>query len=313
VVIACPDAVEMPWIDAVGAVLVSFYSGQAMGGAVADLLVGRASPSGKLSVTFPRKVGDVPGYLTYPGELGRHLYAEGIHVGYRGYAQRGTGVLFPFGHGLGYTSFGYSDLALTADEVGLDGEIGVSFTVTNTGDMAGAEISQLYLSARGRTLNRSPLDLKGFAKSPLAPGESRRVTIALRGRDLAVWDPRSDRWALEAETAEILVGASSADIRLRAPLRLLPSVLPWRRVAYDTQPVYVLENPIARAEIRRYLAERVGISEADADRALEHCANSFFGIFTTLERRLRTSIPKAEVTELLARINRRMDREDGPR
>ncbi|MBI1218624.1 MAG: glycosyl hydrolase [Rhodobacteraceae bacterium] len=309
VVIACPDAVEMPWIDAAGAVLVTFYSGQAMGGAVADLLVGRVSPSGKLSVTFPRKLGDVPGYLSYPGELGRHLYAEGIHTGYRGYARRGTEVLFPFGHGIGYASFAYSGLALSAAEVGLESEVAVSFTITNAGDMAAAEVSQLYLAARGRVLQRSPLELKGFAKTPLAPGESRRVTIALSGRGLAVWDPRSERWELEGEAAELLVGASSADIRLRAPLRLLPSVLPWRRIAYDTQPLYVLENPIARAEIRGYLSARAGISEVDADRALDHCANSFFGIFTTLERRLRISIPKDQVAELLVRINHRMDQE----
>lgn len=307
VVVACPDAVEMPWIDEVDAVLVSFYSGQAMGGAVADLVSGKVTPSGKLSVTFPQKLSDVPGHLSYPGELGRHVYSEGIHVGYRGYARREVAPLFPFGHGLSYTTFAYSDPALSAQEVGLNDTVDLSFTVTNTGDVAGAEVAQIYLAAKGQQISRSPIDLKGFAKTPLAPGESRHITIRICGRDLAVWNPAGGRWALEAEEAAFLVGASSTDIRLSVPLSLKPSILPWRRMAYDTQPAYVLPNPHARAELRQYLSERCAITPEDADRALEHCANSFFGVFTTLERRLRVSIPEDEAAGVIARINAAMD------
>lgn len=307
VIVACPDAIQMPWIDAVDAVLVSFYSGQAMAGAVADLISGAVNPSGKLSVTFPQKLSDVPGHLSYPGELGRHIYSEGIHVGYRGYAARQMAPLFAFGHGLSYTSFVYSDLSISATDLTLEGTVEVGFTVTNTGTMAGAEISQLYLAAKGGQLKRSPLDLKGFAKTPLAPGESRRVTLNVSGRDMAVWHPAQGRWVLEGEEAELLVGAASDDIRLRAALTLKPSLLPWRRVAYDTQPAYVLPNPHARGVIRDFLAERCGITGDEADRALEHCANSFFGIFTTLERRLRISITEAETTDVIARINAAMD------
>lgn len=307
VVIACPDAVEMPWIDEVGAVLVTFYSGQAMGGAVADVLTGTVNPSGKLSVTFPKRLADVPGFLHYPGENGRHIYGEGIHVGYRGYDLREIEPLFPFGHGLSYTQFTYSDLKLSASDIGMGDEITVAFTISNIGARAGAEVAQLYLQAPGKRLKRSPQELKGFAKPFLQPGESRRVEMKLAGKDLAIWNPALGRWVLEGADALIVVGASSRDPRLVADLRLKPSALPYRRLAYDTQPAYVLPNQIACERICAYLVTRCGISAENAMRMLEHCSNSFFGIFTSLERRLRLSIPETEVAGLIAEINAAMD------
>jgi beta-glucosidase len=310
VVIACPDAIIMPWIDDVEAVLVSFYAGQAMGGAVADLLTGKVNPSGKLSVTFPKRIEDIPGFAHYPGEQGRHLYAEGIHVGYRHYDLRRTEPRFPFGYGLSYTRFAYSALDLSSDQVGLDGRVTVSFTISNVGERAGAEIAQIYLRARGVTLKRSPQELKGFTKVFLQPGESRRVAIELTGSELAVWDPSRQRWVIEGADAELVVAASSRDIRLTAALQLKSSALPVRRLAYDTQPTFVLSNPIAHDAIRNYLSNKFGISAEDAGRALTHCANSFFGIFTTLERRLRLSIPEAEVAELINDVNAQIDRQE---
>jgi len=307
VVIACPDAVEMPWINAVKSVLVTFYSGQAMGGAVADVLTGKVNPSGKLSVTFPKRLSDVPGFLHYPGENGVHVYGEGIHVGYRSYDLREIEPLFAFGHGLSYTRFAYSDLSLSSDQIGLKDELTVAFTVTNTGDRVGAEVAQLYLQAPGKRLKRSPQELKGFAKPVLAPGESRRIEITIKGSDLAIWDPALGRWVLEGFEARLVVGASSRDPKLSAALTIKPSVLPFRRIAYDTQPAYVLPNAIACAHICAYLTNRCNISTEDAMRMLNHCSNSFFGIFTSLERRLRVSIPEAEVAGLIAEINAAMD------
>lgn len=307
VVIACPDAVEMPWIDAVGAVLVTFYSGQAMGGAVADLLTGKVNPSAKLSVTFPKRLADVPGFLHYPGENGQHIYGEGIHVGYRAYDLRQVEPLFPFGHGLSYTTFAYSDLSLSSSAIGIRDEITAAFTVTNTGDRPGAEVAQLYLQAPGKRLKRSPQELKGFAKPMLQPGESRRVDITIKGEDLMVWDPALGRWVLEGVDARLVIGASSRDPRLATGLTLKPSVLPFRRLAYDTQPAYVLPNAFACERICSYLTVRCGISSEDAMRMLQHCSNSFYGIFTSLERRLRLSIPPADVAGLIGEVNAAMD------
>lgn len=307
VVIACPDAVEMPWIDTVGAVLVTFYSGQAMGGAVADILTGKVNPSGKLSVTFPKRLADVPGFLHYPGENGQHIYGEGIHVGYRSYDMREIRPLFPFGHGLSYTTFEYSDLKISASEIGIGEKISLTFTVTNTGDRAGAEVAQLYLQAPGKRLKRSPQELKGFAKPMLLAGESKRVEIILKGSDLAIWNPVLARWVLEGVAARLVVGASSRDPKLTAELTLRASVLPFRRLAYDTQPAYVLPNAIACDHICAYLTNRCNISQENAMRLLQHCSNSFFGIFTSLERRLRLSIPEAEVADLIDDVNAAMD------
>jgi beta-glucosidase len=307
VVIACPDAVEMPWIDAVSSVLVTFYSGQAMGGAVADILTGKVNPSGKLSVTFPKRLSDVPGFLHYPGENGQHVYGEGIHVGYRAYDMREIEPLFAFGHGLSYTTFAYSDLKISAAEIGLRDEISLSFTVTNTGDRAGAEVAQLYLRAPGKRLKRSPQELKGFAKPLLQPGESKQVNITIKGSDLTIWDPALGRWVLEGVDARLVIGASSREPKLSTDLKLNASVLPFRRLAYDTQPAYVLPNAIACDHICAYLTTRCNISSEDAMRLLQHCSNSFFGIFTSLERRLRLSIPETEVAGLIEEINAAMD------
>lgn len=307
VVIACPDAVEMPWVDAVKAILVTFYSGQAMGGAVADVLTGRINPSGKLSVTFPKRLSDVPGFLHYPGENGVHVYGEGIHVGYRAYDLREIEPLFPFGYGLSYTSFAYSGLTVSSPQIGLHDAITVAFTITNTGDRTGAEVAQLYLQAPGKRLKRSPQELKGFAKPVLAPGESKRVEIAIKGSDLTIWDPALGRWVLEGVEARLVVGASSRDPKLSADLMIKPSALPFRRIAYDTQPAYVLPNAIACEHICTYLTNRCNISKEDAMRMLNHCSNSFFGIFTSLERRLRVSIPETDVAGLIAEINVAMD------
>ncbi|UIY32738.1 fibronectin type III-like domain-contianing protein (plasmid) [Neorhizobium galegae] len=141
----------------------------------------------------------------------------------------------------------------------------------------------------------------------LAPGESKRVEITITGSDLAIWDPALARWVLEGVEARLVVGASSRDPKLVADLMIKPSVLPFRRIAYDTQPAYVLPNAIACEHICAYLTNRCNISKEDAMRMLNHCANSFFGIFTSLERRLRVSIPEAEVAGLISEINAAMD------
>ncbi|WP_271023707.1 glycoside hydrolase family 3 C-terminal domain-containing protein [Rhizobium lusitanum] len=303
VVVASPDAVVMPWIDAVKSTVEVFFSGQAMGGALADILFGKVNPSGKLTTTFPKRIEDIPGHLTYPGENGRHVYSEGIHVGYRWYDARGIEPLFPFGHGLGYTSFAYSDIRLDRETLQTGETLTVSFTVENTGKVAGKEICQLYAAYRQPRFKRPLRELKAFAKVALAPGERRTVTFTVPAEDLELYDKARGAFLLDDDMVDILIGSSSRDIRLSGALRTRSAVSRHRKIEWDTQPVFVLANPVARAKFNSFLQKQLSVDEAEADRMLEHCANSFFGIFTTFDRRFRQAFPKADIAALLADID----------
>lgn len=201
--------VEMDWADAVPAVLQGWYSGMEGGHAIADLLLGTVNPSGRLPVTFPKRLADTPAYTTFPGDR-EVVYGESIFVGYRYYDRKGLDVQYPFGHGLSYTSFAYSDLAVSPDGYR------VSVTVTNTGAVAGKETVQLYVSDPEAGLPRPPQELKAFAKVALAPGESVTLSFKLDDRAYAFYDPRGKRWTAEPGAYTIRVGSSSRDIRAEA-------------------------------------------------------------------------------------------------
>jgi beta-glucosidase len=201
------------WIDGVAAVLEAWMMGQAGGGAIADVLYGRANPAGKLAETFPLKVADTPAHLNWPGENGRVRYGEGLYIGYRYYEAKELPVLFPFGHGLSYTSFAYSNPRLSSAVFkDVDG-LTVWVDVTNTGPLAGKEIVQLYVHDRQSGLPRPRKELKGFAKVELQPGETKTVTIALDQRAFAYYHPGYRQWITEDGEFDLLIGASSADIR----------------------------------------------------------------------------------------------------
>ncbi len=172
--------------DRVPAIVEGWLLGQAGGGAVADVLYGAVNPSGRLAETIPVRLADSPAYLDFPGEHSHVRYGEGLFVGYRWYDARDLEVTYPFGHGLSYTTFGYSDAAVSSDASGLT----VRVTVTNTGDRAGAEVVQVYTSLPGSAVVRAPRELKGFAKVALEAGESREVAVHVRREDLAYWDTR---------------------------------------------------------------------------------------------------------------------------
>ncbi|CRK53688.1 Exo-alpha-(1-_6)-L-arabinopyranosidase [Rhodococcus sp. RD6.2] len=200
------------WQDDVQAILEGWLLGQAGGSAIADLLFGFANPSGRLTETVPLRLADTPSHLNFPGSDGVVVYGERIHVGYRYHDTMGTPVAYPFGFGLSYTTFDYDDLVLTPNGTGLD----VAFTVTNTGDRAGADVPQVYVRDIESSVDRPVHELKGFTKVHLAPGASERVTIALDDRAFAFWSVREHRWVVEAGDFEIRVGASSRDHRLTA-------------------------------------------------------------------------------------------------
>lgn len=202
-----------PFADRVPAIVEGWLLGQAGGGALADVLLGRVNPSGRLAETVPLRLQDTPAWTSFPGTGLRVTYGEGVFVGYRWYDARDMAVQYPFGHGLSYTTFGYADLAVTpADDDGL----AVALTVTNTGDVAGREVVQCYVAPPDAGPARPPRALAAFAVADLAPGESRRLELHVARDDLATWDVLAGRWVVAGGTYRVEVGASSRDLRVAA-------------------------------------------------------------------------------------------------
>jgi beta-glucosidase len=201
-------------------ILVAYLGGQAVGGAIADVLSGACYPSGKLTETWPLSLEDTPSYGNFPGGTKTVEYRESIFVGYRYYERSAHPVAYPFGYGLSYTSFEYSDLRLDrATFASGDAPLTVRVTVKNTGPRAGAEVAQLYVAApQNSALYRACKELKGFEKVALASGASTEVTFTLDARAFSYYNTVVSDWAIESGAYTLLVGASSADIRLQAPV-----------------------------------------------------------------------------------------------
>jgi len=208
----------LPWLDHAPVVLEAWLGGEEGPDATARILFGRAEPSGRLPVTFPWRIEDTPAHGWYPGGE-EVVYGEGLFVGYRHFDRAAVQLMFPFGHGLTYTRFTYSDLE-APEEVAPGERIEVTFTLANVGQRPGAETAQLYVRPRGPSVERPVKELKGFAKVALAPGEQRRMTLALSPRDFSFWDPSRGAWFAESGSYDLLVGCSAADIELQATVRL---------------------------------------------------------------------------------------------
>ena len=206
VVLYSGSVVETPWLDNCQALLYAALGGQAGAGAVADALIGKVNPCGKLAETWPLAYADVPSAADFATRRKTVEYREGLYIGYRYFTTAEKAVRFPFGYGMSYTTFAYSDMA--ADEQG------VSLTVTNTGSVAGTEIVQLYVAKKNSELFRPAKELKGFARVTLAPGEKQRITIMLDDKAFRFWNVKANRWEIEGGEYELLVGASVEDIRL---------------------------------------------------------------------------------------------------
>lgn len=202
--------VEMPWLSDCRGLLHGYLSGQAGASAMADIITGESCPCGKLNETYPLSLEDTPAGDAFPAMERKVLYKEALYVGYRYYDTADVPVAFPFGYGLSYTTFIYDQLVVSPEKV--------SFTVTNIGERAGAEIAQLYVSLRGGKVFRPEKELKGFAKVYLEPGETRRVEISLDDKAFRYWNVRTGCWEVEAGEYQILVGAGSRDIRLEGTL-----------------------------------------------------------------------------------------------
>lgn len=207
--------VEMPWISKVKGVVEAYLGGQAVGGAEYDILFGKVNPSAKLAETFPLRLEDNPSYLFFPGEGDVVNYQEGIFVGYRYYDKKNMEVLFPFGYGLSYTTYAYSNLQLDKKHMKDTETLTVSVDVTNTGSMAGKEIIQVYVADQESSVIRPKKELREFAKVFLQPGETKTVTFTLGKRSFAYYNTEISNWFVESGNFDIMIGASSRDIRLQ--------------------------------------------------------------------------------------------------
>lgn len=258
--------VEMPWADQVKGIVEAYLSGQAVGAAVVDILFGKVNPSAKLPETFPYKLEDNPSYLYYLGEGDKVEYREGVFVGYRYYDTKKMDVRFPFGYGLSYTTFAYSNLKLNAEQIKDTDTLTVSVDVTNTGSMAGKEVVQLYVSDVESTVIRPVKELKGFDKVDLQPGETKTVTFTLGKRAFAYWNTQIHDWHVESGEFRILVGKSSRDIQLEETVTVESTVKLPVHFTLDSTFGDLMQDKKAREILEPMMKlDMVGGQEEDSD------------------------------------------------
>ena len=224
VVLQTGGPVEMPWLNEVAAELQAWYPGQEAGNAIADVLLGVAEPGGRLPQTFPARWQDGATWSqdpeVYPGLDGRVRYEEGLFIGYRHHDKTGTPPLFPFGHGLSYSTFALSNLSLDQNDFATGGAIHVSVDVTNSGTRRGSSVVQLYVSPAPAPVHRPARELKAFGKLSLCPGETRQLTLHLSARDLAWFSVENRMWQVEAGEYGLSLGWSATDLPVQTRLTL---------------------------------------------------------------------------------------------
>jgi len=242
--------VEMPWLGKVKGVLEAYLGGQAVGLATVEVLFGDVNPSGHLAETFPIKLSDNPSYLFYSGEKNEVDYREGVFVGYRYYDRKEMEVLFPFGHGLSYTKFEYSDLWLSASEIDDTDTVTATVTVKNVGDRTGKTVVQLYVRDVESTPIRPVRELKGFEKVELRPGETKQVNITLDKRAFAYWNQEIHDWHVETGEFVIEVGQSSRDILLTETVKVNSTVELPRKYSMDSIVMDILDDPVATEALK---------------------------------------------------------------
>ena len=245
--------VEMPWLGKVKAVLEAYLGGQAVGLATVRVLEGEVNPSGHLAETFPVKLADNPSYLFYGGEGDEADYREGVFVGYRYYDKKDMDVLFPFGHGLSYTTFAYSNLRLSAAEITGRDTLTVTITATNTGTVPGKTVVQLYIGDKESTVLRPMRELKGFEKIELQPGESKDVSFILDKRSFAYWNAQLGDWYVETGEFIIEVGQSSRAIDVSGTVTVTGTVKVKKHYTMDTIFMDIMADSEAMEKVRPLL------------------------------------------------------------
>ena len=304
VVLSNGDAVVMsPWLDHVGAVVEQFLVGETVGEALARVLFGEVNPSGKLPVTFPKRLEDTSAYPYFPGECSHHVYGEGIFVGYRYFDKKKIEPLFPFGYGISYTTFQYSAIRADRSQMKDTDTVTVSVDVTNTGCVKGKEIVQIYVSDEKSRLRRPEKELKAFGKVELEPGETKTLTFTLGYRDFAYYDPEASDWVVEEGIFHIHAAANAGDIRQSIPVEVREAKKKFRRLYLDSQHTAVFEHPMAKKMYLDFLVE-TGVIAADRVEAMVPLLKgNYMGIYNVVTSLLGGNVTKEEMQAVLDRIN----------
>jgi beta-glucosidase len=262
VVLMNGSAVTMPWVDRVPAIVETWLGGQAGGGAIADVLTGRVNPSGKLSETFPIRLEDTPAYPYFPAQNKEANYGEGIFIGYRYHDGRKLSPLFPFGFGLSYTTFDYLELQVSPAVVKERQSVSVQVKIKNTGRRTGKEVVQLYVHEQRAQVVRPEKELKGFVKVALQPGEEKILGFQLEKRDFAYYDAKRHDWVVSPGKFDILIGASSQDLRLRQTIEVHTSQTDFLPLSRDSLLKEFKYHPKGKA-VYLELAEAFGLGNPD--------------------------------------------------
>ncbi len=269
--------VEMPWLDEVKGVVESYLGGEAVGGAQCDILFGKVNPSAKLAETFPYKLEDNPSFLTGFGSGDEVVYSEGIFVGYRYYDKKKMPVMFPFGYGLSYTTFEYSNMKVSDKIMDDSKTLTVKLDVTNSGTVAGKEIVQLYVADLESTAIRPVKELKNFEKVYLEPGETKTVTMTLDKRAFAYYEPRIKDWYVEGGEFEIMAGKSSRDIVLSEKITYVQHKKLPVRYTVDTTMGDIFKDQRARAVVdhlyRAYFEGELSSQNEASEEAISNAMN----------------------------------------
>ncbi|MBT2290164.1 glycoside hydrolase family 3 C-terminal domain-containing protein [Paenibacillus albidus] len=303
-ILANGESLAMPWVDRAAAVLETWFGGEGMGEALAKIVLGHVNPSGKLPATIPIKLSHTPAYLTFQGNQPDMYYNEGIYAGYRYYDKKEIAPRFPFGHGLSYTRFTYSNLKLSTNTLTLPGNLKVFVDITNSGERYGKEIVQLYLSQPISRLPRPPKELKGFTKVGLNPGETRTVEFILEERDFSYYNPEFGEWVADSAEFIVRIGASSRKIRLSATVKVDNPRKYYSVIRTDSGFTELFENEAAKEIFYRFMVENGLIEENQVNEELDQLLLwSFWGLQSFMDMNSKGIITYEKMNEVVAKMN----------
>lgn len=251
------------------AVLEAYLGGQAVGGAVVNVLYGNANPSGRLAETFPLRIQDTPCYLNYGGEHDKSVYSEGVFVGYRYYTSKEMEVLFPFGYGLSYTTFSYGNLTVDKKEFKESEKLLVSVDVTNTGACTGKEVVQLYVAPKGGTIIRPVRELKAFEKTELAPGETKTVTFELDSRAYAYWNTEIHDWHVETGAYEIQICRNAQEVLLSEEVQVESETVLPKVYTLNSTMGEIMADPKGKAILEQAMGEMEGMDGESTEEQMQ--------------------------------------------